>query len=212
MLALGDMNTLAPVFAEKLVVLVLGIALSLSIASASVRADSADESDSIPLDRIAKDLAGAGVEGEVHAVVGEQNLFVFTVRNPSDFFDFRHFSLVPKLPSVGRALSALNRHDRVRLRGELIENKSPQPHIEVTSVEMVRAYDPGMPIPPYEREVTIPEDLPRDAQGNGEGLFLVHAIHADGRVLVVEYKDAVLPVYVVDATLTKDLFRNDVSR
>ena len=207
------MNTLGM---EKLVGLALSLALGFaamtSISSASANGEAPEEESGVSLDQIAKDLKGPGVVGEVHAVVAEQSLFVFTVRNPNDFFDFRHFSLVPKLPSVARSLSELQRHDRIRLHGELMENRSPQPHIEVSALEMVRAYDPGMPIPPYEREVTIPEDLPRDDQGRGEALFLVHAIHAGGKILVVEFKDAVLPVYVVDPALTKDLYRNDVIR
>jgi hypothetical protein len=40
--------------------------------------------------------------------------------------------------------------------------------------------------------------------------FMVHAIAGDGHILVVEYKDAVLPIYVVNADLTKGLFRNDI--
>ena len=164
------------------------------------------------LEEVKAQLSGTGLEGEVHAIRADEALFVFTLRNPANFFEFVHFSLVPKTNRVREQLIALNRHDRVRLFGEVMENKSPQVHVEVSKVEMVRAYDPGMPIPPYEYEVTLPADLPRDEAGNGDALFLVHAIHGDGKILVVEYKDAVIPIFVPNGEISKGLYRNDVIR
>lgn len=164
------------------------------------------------LEEIKAQLSGAGLEGEVHAIRADQALFVFTLRNPDDFFEFVHFSLIAKTPRIHEQLSALNRHDRVKLWGDIQENKSPQVHIEVSKVETVRAYDPGIPIPPYEYEATLPADLPRDEAGDGEALFLVHAIHGEGRILVVEYKDAVIPIFVPNGELSKGLYRNDVIR
>ncbi len=163
-------------------------------------------------EELASRLATTGVEGEVHAIRGDSQLFVFTLRNPENFFEFIHFSLVPKTPRIEKELETLNRHDRIRIFGEVLKNRSPQIHIEASQVEVVRRYDPGMPVPPYEYEVTLPSDLPRDEQGNGEALFLVHAVHGDGKILVVEYKDAVIPIFVKDPIVSKDLYRNDVIR
>jgi hypothetical protein len=123
-----------------------------------------------------------------------------------------HISLVPIKASIQEKLAVLHRHDRVRLKGAILENKSPQIHVEVSGVELVRAYDPGREIPPYDYEVTLPEGLPQDEAGNGDALFLVHAIHGEGKILVVEYKDAVIPIYVPNGALAKDLYRNDIIR
>jgi hypothetical protein len=164
------------------------------------------------IDDIKSRLAGPGLEGEVHAVRAEESLFVFTLRNPANFFEFVHISLVPINAPIQEKLAVLHRHDRVRLKGAILENKSPQIHVEVSGVELVRAYDPGREIPPYDYEVTLPEGLPQDEAGNGDALFLVHAIHGEGKILVVEYKDAVIPIYVPNGALAKDLYRNDIIR
>jgi len=174
--------------------------------------DAAQESWWSP-EGIDKKLGGEGVEGEIHAIHAETETYVFTLRNPNNFFQYVHFSLVPWTARVGRQLAALNRHDRVRIFGEVMKkNRSPQIHIELTKVEVVQKYQSEVPFPPYEREVTLPKDLPRNAAGNGDALFLVHAVHADGQILVVEYKDAVIPVFVREPKISKELYRNDIVR
>ncbi len=186
-------------------VAVMGVFAMSSFQSSHSRAD-----EPSPLEQIQVALAGDGVEGEVHGVRPEESVFVFTWRNPNDFFDFLHLSLVPETTDVAAALSKYGRHDRVRLKGKLLDLRSPQPHIEVSSVELVRAWNPSFPAPRYDYEVSIPEDLPLRADGTGRATFLVHAVHGDGKIVVLEYKDAVIPVFFQDPSLTKNLYRNDV--
>jgi hypothetical protein len=85
-------------------------------------------------------------------------------------------------------------------------NPSGQRHIQVTSVELVKAFAPPMEIPPYHRDARLPEDL---AQKDKER-FIVHVANADTGVFVVEYRDAIVPVYVRNAALLEGLYRNDV--
>lgn len=152
--------------------------------------------------------AGRPVEGEIHGAFPDLNLYVFTYRNPENFFDYVEASLIAENADVAAKLAQLRRHDRVRIQGSRAENRSQQMHIDVRSLEVVREYEPSPAIPPYEHEASIPDDL----QNKDSELFLVHAVNAGGSVLVVEHKDVVLPVFVRRPELTRDLARNDLVR
>jgi len=152
--------------------------------------------------------AGRTVEGEVHGAFPDLNLYVFTYRNPENFFDFVEVSLVAPEPELAEKLASLHRHDRVRIQGALMDNRSQQLHVELSSLEVVKSYEASPEIPRYDYEASVPDDL---LEKSNE-LFLVHAVLAGGSVLVVEYKDVVLPVPVRHPELTRDLARNDVVR
>jgi hypothetical protein len=159
--------------------------------------------------KLARELtAGRPVEGEIHGAYPDLDLYVFTYRNPDDFFEFVEVSLVAPTPELGAQLAALRRHDRVRIQGAVMDNRSQQRHVELRSVEVVSQYEASPPIPRYEYEASIPDDL----RGKESELFLVHAVNAGGAVLVVEREDVVLPVFVRRPELTRALARNDVVR
>jgi hypothetical protein len=152
--------------------------------------------------------AGRAVEGEIHGSFAGLDQYVFTYREQGDFFNSVEVSLIATTPAVAAELATLRRHDRVRIEGSLADNRSAQPHVEVRSLEVVSKYEATPAIPAYEHVGNVPADL-LDADNE---LFLVHAVHANGAVLVVEYQDVVLPVYVRRPELTRDLARNDVVR
>jgi hypothetical protein len=152
--------------------------------------------------------AGRAVEGEIHGAYPDLNLYVFTFRNPENFFEYVEVSLVAPTDALRAQLAGLRRHDRVRIGGAIMDNRSQQTHIELASLEVIRKYAATPPIPPYEYDATVPDDL----QGKSSELFLVHAVNAGGSVLVVEHEDVVLPVYVTRPELTRGLARNDVVR
>ncbi len=148
--------------------------------------------------------SGQGVEGSLHAVVPAQNIFVFSYMGVSGFFEQVRLSLVPRNKTSLEILQTLSRHDRVRVFGSLEFNNN-QPHIRMTDIQLLKSWEGALP--PYQHEVKIPKDLELIEAFVGK----VHAVHAGGSVLLVEYKDTVLPV-IVAATqldLTKDLFRGD---
>lgn len=149
-----------------------------------------------------------GVEGEVHGANAAFGLYVFTYRNPKNFFEFLEVSLIAPTPELAAALAQSKRHDRVRVKGKLLDNRSPQPHAEISSFEIIKPYTATPAIPEYAYAALIPDEL---RQRNSE-LFLVHAVQVGGKILVVEYQDLVLPIYVEDARLTTKLARNDVVR
>ena len=151
---------------------------------------------------------GDVVEGEMHGVYPPLHQYVFSYRTPGDFFDFVEVSLVAPTPDLTATLAGLHRHDRVRIQGELMGNPSQQMHVRLRSIELVKRFEPVPAMPAYEYEASIPTDL----EGHDSALFLVHAVDAGGAILVVEYEDIVLPVFVSRPELTQSLARNDVVR
>lgn len=151
---------------------------------------------------------GRAVEGEIHGVYPDLDLYVFTYRASDNFFEFVEASLVAPDNALATALAGLRRHDRVRIEGTPLDNRSPQIHIELSALEVIDEYEPMPAIPSYDYEAALPGDL----EAQDSALFLVHAVHEGGRILVVEHRDAVLPVFVQRPDLTRRLARNDVVR
>jgi hypothetical protein len=160
----------------------------------------------VDLKDVEKQLNTTGAEGWIHGAVADQQMYVFTYRNPTNFFDYVEMSLVATDPNIMKQLATFDRHDKVNVKGAFLDNPSPQKHIKVSAITMVKKYQSTYQVPAYEHEAKIPDDLLHKDMAT----FMVHAIAGDGHILVVEYKDAVLPIYVVNADLTKGLFRNDI--
>jgi len=162
-----------------------------------------------PRDTAAVDaaLASEGVVGWMHGAVAERGLFVFTLRHPQDFFIYDDFPVVPGSAEVGAVLAGLQRHDQVRVFGKL-ETRGAQRHLFVERVELVKAFAPSQTAPRYRHDATVPAALRERTELVGR----VHAVDADGAVLVVELADLVVPIFVEAPELqavTKDLWRND---
>ncbi|MBC7396537.1 MAG: hypothetical protein H7333_03760 [Bdellovibrionales bacterium] len=160
----------------------------------------------VDLIQIEKDLAGNGVQGTIHGAVEAQGLYVFSYRSPTDFFDHVEMSLVSDDAELSHQLETLNRHDLVLIQGSFLKNPSPQKHILLSSLKVVKKFDSGYPVDPYHHEAVIPDELLH----LNTAIFLVHAVAGDGHVLVTEYKDSIVPFYVKNAALTRNLFRNDL--
>jgi len=156
--------------------------------------------------QVQKDLQGSGAVGWIHGSAPDQKIYVFTVRNPQNFFDYAEFSLTSDSELILQQLSQLSRHDQVRIKGNFLDIPSPQIHIDISSIETLLAYESGVPTKPYEHQTQIPEDLIKTT----EATFLVHAVAGDGAVLVLEYQDVVVPVFVKKTELTKSLYRGDL--
>jgi hypothetical protein len=162
----------------------------------------------VDVKEIERELTTTGVTGWVHGASASQGIYVFTYRNPKDFFDFLEMSLVARKPEILKQLEVLNRHDQVKIKGAFLDNPSPQKHIDVASVEMVKKFESPYPVPAYEHEAKVPDELVNKTTA----LFLVHAVHQDGHILVVEYKDTILPIWIKNGDLTKSLYRGDLIR
>ena len=163
---------------------------------------------SISIEQVERELKGPGAIGWVHGSVPEYDQFVFTYRNPDNFFDHLEFPLTTENLTVKEELKKLGRHDEVKVKGSLLDNKAPIKHISVEEVTVVKKFENPINHPPYQHAAKLPGDL----LGKTELVGKVHAVVDDGKILVIEYKDAIVPVYVRDNKYTKGLYRNDKIR
>ncbi len=153
-------------------------------------------------------LEAGKLRGWIHAAVHDHGLYVFTWRAPNDFFTFYDFPVYPGNSEVGKKLASIKRHDEITVKGHYVVNAAPVQHIIVDSFDIVITHQSDETPPPRTAITQIPAAL----MGKNDLLGKVHALGDEGHLLVVEYGDAVVPVYVQDASLTKDLFRNDKLR
>ncbi len=150
-------------------------------------------------------LTQGKLPGWIHAAVHGRGLYVFTYRKPGNFFSFADFPLVAANNDVATKLATVKRHDAVTLKGLFLQNMAPIRHIKVEEVTVTRTYTADETPPARTAATRIPDEL----VGKTELIGKVHAVAADGRILVIEYGDAVLPVFVRTDGLTRNLWRND---
>ncbi len=162
----------------------------------------------LDLSQLTAELEGTGIVGRLHGAAADANLFVLSVRDPDSFFQHREFSLLARDDQARQTLGQLNRHDQICVQGRFLENPSPQKHIALQSVQVLDHWDGLDEFPEYEHDVNVPEELKSQSSFVGK----VHAIGAEGKILVVEYKDGVLPIFVQTPEITKDLYRGDIVR
>ena len=158
----------------------------------------------LSIDNLSQELTSTGLVGRIHGAAGSQ-MFVMAVREPTNFFSHREFSLIPQDEATRNILERSNRHDLVCVRGSLIANPSPQQHIALDSVRVLEAWKQPEGFAPYERQ-PVPSELQEQTSLIGK----VHAIDAEGKVLVVGYKDTILPIYVSANQDTQNLYRGDI--
>lgn len=163
-------------------------------------------SKAVDIVEIERALNNEGLVGWVHGASADQGLFVFTYRNPNDFFDSVDMSMVAYDQATRAQLHQLKRHDKVRVKGAWLVNPSPQRHVEIDSLQVVDAFQNPYHPAPYRHVGNALRDLP----SRGTAQFLVHAIAGNGQVLVTEFKDQIVPIFVQRPELTRDLWRNDV--
>jgi hypothetical protein len=156
---------------------------------------------------IAAALAGDGLDGWMHGAAAASGLFVFTYRLPNDFFRYADFPMIPGSPEVARELAGLQRHDRLRVFGSL-EKKGPQRHVRVRRIEVLTRFSSGVDAPSYAHDTTTHAAL----LGGRALVGRVHGVDAEGKILVVELADKVVPVFVTRPEHVRDLWRNDKIR
>lgn len=149
-------------------------------------------------------LSGEGLVAEIHGAPQDLGHLVATVRDPNDFFKFEYYSLLGTAPEVKEVLAKIKRHDKVRVWGA-VENYGPQKHLVLSRIVIETPYESELP--KYERKAEFPSSFPAE---DTPFRALVHAIVKDKGLLVVEFKDAVLPVRVPTSVELPDLYKNDV--
>lgn len=146
-----------------------------------------------------------GVALEVHAAPEGLKHYVGTWRDPENFFIFEHYSLVPHSAEVASSFAQLKRHDRIRVWGSVLTDmRAPQGHLEIERIVVESA---GADLGHFIRQARLDAGFPAE---NEFFYALVHAVDPESGLLVVEYKDTVLPVRVPSAIHLPQLFKNDV--
>ncbi|NEQ98504.1 MAG: hypothetical protein F6K30_17590 [Cyanothece sp. SIO2G6] len=164
--------------------------------------------DGLELTRLTQELQGSGLIGRIHGTVPTANMAVLSVRDPNNFFSHEEFSLLSRNSDVQATLNPLHRHDRVCVQGRILDNSSPQKHVLVENLKVMDAWAETDDSPAYEYEAGVPAEL----LGGTRFVGKVHAIGADGHMLITEYKDQIIPIFVRDATISDSLYRGDIVR
>ncbi|HEX4922787.1 MAG TPA: hypothetical protein VFV50_01835 [Bdellovibrionales bacterium] len=172
----------------------------------------AQEAAETPLQKIEKQLQTEGLTGLVHGADHDRGLYVFAYHLPGDFFARYNLSLTTKSVELKKLLRTLGRNDRIFVKGKFGGQETPQPHIVATEIQVLKKNDNALEAPAgsWQKEVKLPEGLANLT----EIVVQVHAIAGEGQVLVIEYRDAIIPVVVAPAQArwTRDLYRGDVIR
>ena len=197
---------------QKILIIFFSIFLfiTLKIFSSAVESCSyhAEAYEGLELTQLSQELENTGLIGRIHGAASTAQLFVMSIREPRNFFNHREFSLLASDEPTRSTLSQVNRHDLVCVQGNFIANPSPQKHVWVKSIKVLESWSGLEDFPPYERASELPAELVNQTQFVGK----VHAIGEAGRILVVEYKDGVFPIFVEATEYTQELFRGDIIR
>ena len=161
----------------------------------------------VDLTVVEKELTTTGVEGWIHGSVETQGIYVFTYRTPGNFFDYIEMSLISEDPKMMKLLSTFDRHDKVRVKGSFVAKIRV---LRSTSSSAQSSLSPSISSHIRLTLISMKAKIPDDLVGKNSGTFLVHAIGGDGQILVVEYKDVILPIFVKNGALTKALYRGDL--
>jgi hypothetical protein len=158
-------------------------------------------------------LTTGRLSGRIHGAVHDRGMYVFTYYpDPRDIFVFADFPMTPASDAIAQRLLQVKRHDTVTIKGAFIENVAPIKHIRLDEFQVTGPYTADEIAPKRKPLTRIPEDLPVAGPGGRSLIGKVHAVANDGRILVIEYGDAVVPVFVPTGDFTAGLFRNDKIR
>lgn len=167
--------------------------------------------DEIALADLSEKLATTGIDGWIHAAAEPFGEYVLTYRKPGDFFSHLEMAIIPASEDAKAQFAGLVRGDKVHVVGQLVNKISPLGHVLVSSLTMVKKYEPVTPHVPYQYSVDL-AGIKAELQKDTALYAVVHAQTATGGVLVLDYKDMVLPVYVPEKyrEQAKALFRGDI--
>lgn len=162
----------------------------------------------LDITNLSQELNSTGLIGRIHGAAAQSQMFVMSVREPTNFFSHREFSLIPQDVTTADILKKANRHDLVCIQGDLIANPSPQSHVMVNSAQIIEPWQQPEGFAPYERQTDLPDEITNQTSFIGK----VHAIDESGKILVMGYEDIVIPLFVSATEYTEGLYRGDIVR
>jgi hypothetical protein len=162
----------------------------------------------INLDDLEKALKTTGLVGEIHGASNDSKLYVFTYRNPDNFFENIQLPLTTESTDIGAQLITTKRHQFYKITGEFLDNKAPIKHINIKSMVLTKDYTSELDQTAYQYKTDLNTLYSRKSF-----IARVHAVAEDGKMLVVEYGDRIVPVVVLEAEqvqLVKTFYRGDL--
>jgi hypothetical protein len=159
----------------------------------------------IDLKEVEELLKNNELEGWVHGAAHHFGHYVFTYRGKS-FFNHVELSMIPASANARQAFGNLKRHDKIRIGGQFARNRSPLKHMLIDELEVIEPYTDSRP-GQYQYSVDLAKELEDATYIYGS----VHTASPDGAIVVLEYKDAIVPLFVrrEHRAQTKDLYRGD---
>jgi len=150
-----------------------------------------------------------GLKLEIHGARHEAKTYVGTYVY-DNVFNSVHVSILSRDPEVRKTMLTLVRHDVVRVWGEMLDLEAPQPHLSIKRMVIEKKYE--FPGEAHRPEVDWNE-VAKEVAGLNNIVVEVHAVAEEGKILVVEYKGYVFPIFTRDfAGEAKDLSRQDFAR
>jgi hypothetical protein len=162
----------------------------------------------IDLKEVERLLTTTGLKGEIHGASQSGKLFVFTYRSADNFFENIQLPLTTEDAKIISALANLKRHQSYLIKGNFIESRAPIKHINVSSMELIKDHHSEVDNHRHDYKGDL-GDLINLKEFTGR----VHATGSDGKMLVMEYKDRIIPVFVTEPAsqlIVKDLYRGDL--
>ncbi|MBN20208.1 MAG: hypothetical protein CL678_02885 [Bdellovibrionaceae bacterium] len=153
-----------------------------------------------PIDTIESQLKSEGVSGWIHGSNTSQGLYVFTWRDPKNFFQHFEFPLITKSPQTLELIKSLQRHDKVKVKGAFLKYPAFK-HIQVETISILKK---------HEESFSLPKKIL-------EGSSLIGKVHAivsypikkNFGAIVIEYGNYTLPAFTSAPEEIKNLYRND---
>ncbi len=176
----------------------------------NLRAQTCDEIAPLPArfteKYVEEKLSNGGTISYVHAAVIKENLIVISVKNPDPkvMFDTLEFPVTGFADEAAATVKNLQRHDKVCITGRLSRTHGkPISHLFINAIKVLKRS--AVDARSYEYEKAVLEDLKTKHQI----IAKVHISLSEGKVFVIEFRDRVIPIPVVNNNLTKDLYRGD---
>ncbi|MGA1408765.1 MAG: hypothetical protein ACO37W_03380 [Prochlorotrichaceae cyanobacterium] len=171
----------------------------------------------LQLSKLEQLLETTGLIGRIHGI-GDDHLFVLSVRDPDSFFRHQELALLPDQEQTSRDLNQFHRHDQVCIQGKILKNPSAQIHVKTHSVTLLESWD-GLRDFSQETLENSPEasepSALLDFAEQGVLIGKIHAIGDEGRILVLDSGDKVFPVFLkgnAETAEIQDLYRGDIVR
>ncbi len=178
-------------------VAVFALFLQFSGAFAQPGRPAPEPGQSISREEIQRRVTGDGLTGIIHGAVPSRDFFIFTYAERSTTqshgFSVRtELALTTTRDRIREQLRGLHRNEQVTIKGSLLDNRAPVPHIDVSEVTVLRSYQRD---PRAQQEVASPAIL-NALPEQGSFVAIVHFVSRAAAFLVVDYRDHVVPIIV----------------